>query len=161
VSSPALSIILQNTCKAVWEGNGNFLVSLEMVAKFDTTVQEHARSITSEDIHNHYIGSFIQNGLILKTFLEKNKNCRKGKNYQIFFQLFLTVHPTWVIGNKCHLWADTQDVKVTEFYCPYCSSGGPGNGLLDYLLASIRNFGFHISNYRGPGFESGANMRAK
>jgi hypothetical protein len=43
------------------EGSGNLFSLPEMVAKLDPPVLEHARCITSAEIHDHYLSPLIQN----------------------------------------------------------------------------------------------------
>jgi len=45
--------------------NGNFLVLVELIVKFDPVLQEHLRRITSDEIYDHYLGKRIQNELII------------------------------------------------------------------------------------------------
>ena len=52
------------TEKLYQPNNGNVLGLVEMLAKFDPTVQEHVRRIKDGESHDHYFGHQIQNELI-------------------------------------------------------------------------------------------------
>ena len=44
--------------------NGNFFGLVELLGKFDLTLNEHLHSVITQDIHVHYCGKTIQNELI-------------------------------------------------------------------------------------------------
>ena len=54
-----------NNQKLYQSSNGNFLGLIEMLAEFDPIIQEHVHRITNDEIHFHYLGSRIQNEIIL------------------------------------------------------------------------------------------------
>ncbi|KAJ9542609.1 hypothetical protein OSB04_029115 [Centaurea solstitialis] len=50
-----------SNCKLYQNSNGKFLGLIEMLAEFDSVVQDHVQRITNDDVHVHYLGNRIQN----------------------------------------------------------------------------------------------------
>lgn len=72
-------------CKLYQDSNGNFLDLVEMVAEFDSVIQEHVEHITNDDIHIHYLGPNIQNELInLLAIAIRSEIIKKNKGIKVF-----------------------------------------------------------------------------
>ncbi|CAN0915983.1 Zinc finger MYM-type protein 5 [Linum grandiflorum] len=72
--------------KLYQSSNGNFLGLVEMLAEFDPITQEHVHRITNDEVHFHYLGSRIQNEIILLLASTiKFEIVRKIKQAKYFF----------------------------------------------------------------------------
>ena len=64
--------------KIYQENNENFLSLIEMIAEFDSVMQNHICHIKDGEIHNHYLGHNIQNEVIQLLAIEiKSKIIKK------------------------------------------------------------------------------------
>jgi hypothetical protein len=117
-----------------------------MLAKVNPTVQENVGHIPAEETHDHYLGSHIQNQLIpMMAFPMRRTNANVVKIGK-YFQLFLTVH------------LNTEEVKMTGNLTEIFWFN---TKLSDSFLAAIDELGLHICNFRGQGYDNGANMKGQ
>jgi hypothetical protein len=109
-------------------------------------VQQNVGHVTAEETPDHYLGSHIQNELILMMAFPLRNTTGNMVKVGKHFQLFLTVH------------LNTQEAKMTgnltNFFCFKTK-------LSDTLLAATDKLGLYICNFRGQGYDNGANVKGQ
>ncbi|XP_065652830.1 uncharacterized protein LOC136080145 [Hydra vulgaris] len=73
--------------------NGNFSDLIEMLAEFDHVVQEDVRRIRNDELHSHYHGHNIQNGLILELASKIKCEITEEKKEAKYFSVILDRTP--------------------------------------------------------------------
>jgi hypothetical protein len=138
-----------------------------MLAKLEPTMEEHARRITSKEIHNHYLGPRIQNELILMMALQVKKTIAVKVEITKYFAAILDCtpdasHREQLCFMLCHVDVSSEAVKVTENVTDFTRvQKQTGQGLTHSLLAAIDGPGLHISDCKGQGYNKGANMKGQ
>ncbi|XP_068108911.1 zinc finger MYM-type protein 1-like [Hyperolius riggenbachi] len=148
--------------------NGHFLGLVEMLAKFDPTMQEHVRRIKNAEAHDHYLGHRIQNELIdLMASAVKGKIIGKVNKRAKYFAVILDCTPDVSHKEQMSLIlrfvdVSAQEVKVMEHFIEFLNvDNATGKGLSEALLAALENHGLDIADCRGQGYDNGANMKGK
>ncbi len=147
--------------------NGNFLGLIEIIAKFDPTIQEHIRRVKNNEIHDHYFGPSIQNEIIsMMANNVKNAIIHDVKTSK-YFAVILDCTPDMSHQEQMSLVLrfvnmTSQDVSIREHFLDFIqTTDQTGQGLSDSLLASINRMGLLISDCRGQGYDNGANMKGQ
>lgn len=73
--------------------NGNFLGLVELLGKFDLTMSEHLRRVTSKETHIHYCGENVQNELINILGNSVQENILNRAKASKYFSLVLDCTP--------------------------------------------------------------------
>ena len=147
------------------DSDGNFLVSIDMLAEFDPFIQEHVRCITNKETHVHYLDHKIQNELIhMLASAIKSEIIKKIKSAK-YFSVIL----------DCTLDASHQEQMSLIIRYVDLSSGGvcieesflgfidikdtTGQRLFDAVQNELKQLDLDIDNVKGQGYCYGSNMK--
>jgi hypothetical protein len=140
---------------------------VEMMAEFDSVIQEHVQRITNNDIHTHYLGHGIQNEVIdLLAAAIRSEIIRKIKESK-YFSVILDCTPDISHQEQMSLiirYVDTSSdsVHIEESFLGFLDiNDTTGQGLFDVLQNELKNLDLDIDNVRGQGYDNGSNMKGK
>jgi hypothetical protein len=140
---------------------------VEMMAEFDSVIQEHVKHITNEDIHKYYLGHNIQNEAIdLIVGAIRCEIIRKIEESK-YFSVILDCTPNISHQEQMSLiirYVDTSSdyVHVEESFLGLLDiNDTTGQGLFDVLQSEFKNLYLEIDNVRGQGYDNGSNMKGK
>ncbi|PWA73035.1 zinc finger MYM-type protein 1 [Artemisia annua] len=128
------------------EDNGNYLTFVEMMAEFDSVMQEHIRRIKNNEIHNHYLGHNIQNELISLLGCTIKTEIVKSIKDAIYFSIILDCTPDishteqMSIIIRCLDISSSSTIKVMEYFLGFLEvDDTSGKGLFDAIVDEIKN----------------------
>lgn len=147
--------------------NGNFLMQVELMAKFDPVMMQHVHRVENDaDNHTHYLGSKIQNELIdcistriLEQIVEEIKTCK-------YFSIILDCTPD--VSHKEQLSVivrivtqeDTPQIKE-HFLGFLVAEESTGESLSALILKRLEELNIPFEDCRGQSYDNGANMKGK
>lgn len=154
--------------KLYTHNNGNFLKTVELLAKYDPVMKEHINKIeTSSDgkRKNHYLGPQIQNELIQIISNDIKMKIISNILQSKYFSLILDCTPDKNKREQLTIilrYVKLHPLSIEESFVEFCPViNTTGEGLTEVIVAKISELGLDIKNLRGQGYDNGANMRGK
>lgn len=152
--------------------NGNFLKCIEMLGKFDPTITEHIRRVTSDSKLTNmptYLGDKIQNQIvsILATQIQSYilNLCRANKYFSVILDCtpdVSHVEQISIIIRFVNFNTNLRQLEIREHFLAFCPiTDATGAGLTSFITEELPKHNLDINNLRGQGYDNGSNMRGK
>ncbi|XP_065644636.1 zinc finger MYM-type protein 1-like [Hydra vulgaris] len=150
------------------KNNGNFLGLFELMAKYDSVLDELLRRIQKKETNEHYLSNDTQNELIELLAKEiEAENLSKVKKAK-YFSIILDCTPD--VSHKEQMSIILRSVvcipgtgiNISENFFGYLKvDDTTGKGLLDAFLDQTKKWELNILDCRGQSYDNGANMKGK
>ncbi|XP_065658955.1 zinc finger MYM-type protein 1-like [Hydra vulgaris] len=150
------------------KSNGNFLGVFELLAKYDTVLNELMQRIQDKETKEHYLSNDTQNELIRLLAREiESKNLSKVKKAK-YYSVILDCTPD--VSHKEQMSIILRSVTCTpgvgidiseNFFGYLTVNDTTGKGLFNAFLNQAKNWDLNILDCRGQSYDNGANMKGK
>ncbi|CAN0847920.1 Zinc finger MYM-type protein 1 [Linum grandiflorum] len=137
-----------------------------MLAEFDPITQEHVHRITNDEVHFHYLGSRIQNEIILLLASTiKFEIVRKIKQAK-YFSVILDCTPDISHQEQISMILRYVDVfsnvvSIEESFLGFLDVNDTGLGLFDVFKDELKSLDLDIDDIRGQSYDNGSNMKGE
>ncbi|GFV86233.1 zinc finger MYM-type protein 1 [Trichonephila clavipes] len=165
-------LALRGTSDKLYDfSNGIFLQIIQLLAQFDSVMDEHLRKVLKkEEVKVHYLGKEIQNELI--TLLGENitshiiGEIKKAKYYSVILDCTLDISKTeqmtvlvrYVSIDKSN--PKEVSIKINKSFLGLLPVERlTGYELSTLILKGLEILGLNLQDMRGQAFDNGANMR--
>ncbi|XP_039311326.1 uncharacterized protein LOC113005043 [Solenopsis invicta] len=137
---------------------------VELLGKYDVTMHEHLRRISSQETHVHYCSNTIQNEIIIlmgssvkNTILDR---ARQAKYYSIILDCTPDLSHTEQLSVTIRFVDVSSDVSPKEHFITFRAvHESSGQSLFDIILKVLEKLNLDIKDCRGQGYDNGSNMK--
>ncbi|CAH2283897.1 zinc finger MYM-type 1-like [Pelobates cultripes] len=156
------------------DNNGNYLQLVEMLATFDTVMQEHLKRIKNKDIFQHYLGKDIQNKLIILIAKEITKHILQLLKNAKYYSIILDCTPDITLIEQMTIIVRFVSIKegesptaepeicIDEKFLGFIQiQSSTGEGLTEAILSELEKLKIPVGDMRGQGYDNGSNMKGK
>ncbi|XP_065668046.1 zinc finger MYM-type protein 1-like [Hydra vulgaris] len=162
------NLALRGSTEVIGEQNsGIFLNLIELISHYYPLVAEHVASVEAKKTKTSYFSPRIQNELIellgQKVRNEILSNVRKAKYYSVLFDCTPDVsHKEQMTQIIRYVHITEETCRIEESFVDFIESHEKtGKGLAAEITEKLEKYGLSISDYRGQGYNNGANMSGK
>ncbi len=151
--------------------NGNFLGTLELLARYDPLLSEHLKKVSEKKKGSrmaHYLSSESQNELIELCGEKVLKEILKERENAIYYSVICDATPdishveqNVILLRYIAMKEDNQWEIIERFLQFKAFNGKTGQEISEIILKTLEDHGIAISDCRGQGFDNGANMSGK
>ncbi|CAN0912413.1 Zinc finger MYM-type protein 1 [Linum grandiflorum] len=138
-----------------------------MLAEFDPITQEHVHRITNDEVHFHYLGSRIQNEIILLLASTiKSEIVRKIKQAKYFLVILDCTsdisHQEQMSMILRYVDVSSNIASIEESFLDFLDvNDTTGLGLFDVLKDELKSLDLDIDNIRGQSYDNISNMKGE